>query len=152
MHQETAALTARATYAFSARLTLQLYNQVFLSGGKYAGFSEVVDPTAMHTRQRVTRISSSRLTYDTANRRYQVDTGSPSQFGFDDPGFSERDLNLNLLLRWEFRPGSTLFLVWTHQRTSQGVEDFQLDRDLSLLWRAPGVNAVAAKVSFWIGG
>lgn len=149
--QTTTTLTGRATYAFSSRLTIQLYSQIFLSGGSFTRFKEVVNPTAASLERRLAEILPSRLSYDSTHRRYLVDAGRSSEFGFRDPAFSERDLHLNLLLRWEFLPGSTVFIVWTHARSSDGVADFRVTRDLSQLWRAPGVNAVAAKLSYWIG-
>lgn len=150
--QTTAALTGRATYAFSSRLTIQLYGQIFLSGGSFARFKEVVNPTAAEVEGRMAVIPPSRLSYDSTNRRYLVDAGQSSGFGFPDPDFSQRDLHLNVLLRWEFLPGSTMFLVWTHARSSDAVADFEVRRDLDQLWRAPAANAVAVKVTYWIGG
>jgi len=149
--QTTTSLTGRATYAFSSRLTIQLYSQVFLSGGSFTRFKEVASPTAAGLERRVAELTPSRVSYDSTRRRYLVDAGQSSEFGFGDPAFSERDLHLNLLLRWEFLPGSTVFVVWTHARSSDGVADFRVTRDLSRLWRAPGANAVAVKLTYWIG-
>jgi hypothetical protein len=151
LDQTTASLTTRVTYAFSSHLTLQMYSQAFLSGGRYDAFKEVVQPEGERAADRVSVLSASRLSYDSASRRFTVDAGQSRQFGFADPGFSKRDFHLNLLMRWEFLPGSTLFLVWTHQKSSRVVAPFQLDRDLDRLWHAPGINALAAKVSYWIG-
>ena len=131
LRQTTASLTTRATYAFSSHLTLQLYGQVFLSDGQYREFKEVVAPMAPGTADRVS-------------------AADPAGIGVA-PDFADRELNINLLARWEFRPGSTLFLVWTHARSATAVAPFALGGDLRRLWRAPGVNALQAKISYWIG-
>jgi hypothetical protein len=150
LHQTTASLTTRVTYAFSAHVTLQLYAQTFLSGGRYHAFKEVTAPAAADARDRVTGLEP-RLRYDAPATRYVVDGALPTEFGFDDPAFSDRELHLNLLLRWEFLPGSTIFLVWTQERFSDGVSGFDIGRDLHRLWRAPANNVLLMKLSYWIG-
>ena len=134
LHQTTASLTARGTYAFSAHLTLQLYGQMFLSDGWYNAFTEVTAPRAAEPSGRVTAL------------------GEAPPFQVTDPDFSDRELHVNLLLRWEFLPGSTLFLVWTHARSADQPTRFSLDDDVNALLRGPAENALQAKVSYWIGG
>jgi hypothetical protein len=78
--------------------------------------------------------------------------GAAPGFEIADPDFSDRELHLNLLLRWEFLPGSTLFLVWTHSRSADVPTRFSLGDDVRTLLRGPAENALQAKVSYWIGG
>lgn len=132
LHQTTASLTTRATYAFSSHLTLQLYGQMFLGGGHYDKFKEVTAPRAARPADRVTALPSS------------------APFAFAGPDFSDRELHLNLLFRWEFLPGSTLFLVWTQTRADRMVRAFDIGRDLGRLWSAPADDAVLLKVSYWM--
>lgn len=150
LRQTTASLTTRATYAFSSHLTLQLYGQVFLSDGRFDRFTEVTNPSAAEADARVTEIDAARLAPDAAGG-HVVDAGAAGEYHFADPAFSDRDLHLNLLLRWEFRPGSTLYLVWTHRRFDGLAQPFSLGRDLDRLWAAPSENAIQAKVSYWLG-
>ncbi|HET8650351.1 MAG TPA: DUF5916 domain-containing protein, partial [Gemmatimonadales bacterium] len=151
LHQTTTSLTTRATYAFSPHLTLQLYGQVFLSDGEFDHFKEVMAPRADDASDRVSPIAGERISRS-ADGRYQVDAGASGGYAFPDPAFSDRDIHLNLLLRWEFRPGSTLFLVWTHRQLDQERLGFDLGRDLDRLWSAPGQNALQLKVSYRLGG
>jgi hypothetical protein len=150
LHQTTASLTTRVTYAFSAHFTLQLYAQAFLSGGRYQDFKEVTASAAAEPRDRVT-VLGPRLGHDPTATGYVVDAGLPAEFGFADPAFSDRELHLNLLLRWEFLPGSTIFLVWTQERASDRVGPFDIGRDLHRLWRTPSNNVLLMKMSYWIG-
>ena len=161
--QSTASLITRATWAFSAHLTLQLYTQVFLSGGRYGRFSTVATggqlgptsayagPRALRGKTRVVPIDPSRLSYDSATATRQVAPGADGGFAFGNPDFSDREFHLNAVLRWEFRPGSTLFLVWTQQREAPAVYDFSVARDLGRLRDAPAVNVLQLKVSYRIG-
>jgi hypothetical protein len=143
LQQTTTSLTTRLTYAFSPNLTLQLYSQAFLSGGAYDRFKEVVSG-------RVRDIAPGRIVHDTLGRQYLVDFGTATSASFPDPAFSERDLNLNFVLRWEFLPGSTLYGVWTRRGTDPLALPFDFHHDLSRLWSAPTSDALLVKISYWI--
>ncbi len=149
LHQTTSSLTARATYAFSAHLTVQLYTQAFLSAGRYGALEEVTTPGAAHPIDRVARLGA-RAQYDSAARRYVVDSGQASAFGFGDPAFSLREFHLNLLLRWEFLPGSTVFVVWTQERADHQVGAVPTADNARALWRTPPANTLVVKLSYWL--
>ena len=56
------------------------------------------------------------------------------------------------MLRWEFRPGSTLFAVWTQERSgSAAFGDFDLGRDRAALFRDRPVNVFQLKATYWLG-
>jgi hypothetical protein len=150
LHQRELSLTTKATQAFSPHLTLQWYAQAFVSNGQFAGFSEVLAPRAERASDRVVAIASNRLAFDSESATYALDAGSNAAAVFPDPAFAERSLHLNALLRWEFSPGSTMFLVWTQERSDPGVARFQLGRDWQRLTRAPPANALQLKLSYWI--
>jgi uncharacterized protein DUF5916 len=149
LQQTTTSLTGRATYAFSAHLTLQLYTQAFLGAGRYGDLGEVVAPAAARAADRVARFGA-RAQYDSAARRYVVDSGAESAFGFGDPAFSLREFHLNLLLRWEFLPGSTLFVVWTQERTDRQVGAVPTADNARALWRTAPANTLGVKLSYWL--
>ncbi len=132
----------RATYAFSPHLTLQWYSQAFLSSGAYPHFLEVRDAIPRS-------IANTRLDRD-IDGSLRLDSGSDSTVRFSDPAFSERVLNLNLVLRWEFLPGSTAFLVWTEQRSDANPMPFRVGRDFDRLVHAPATDALQLKVSYWL--
>ncbi len=142
LDQREASLTTRATYAFSPHLTLQWYAQAFISSGQYRRFLEV-------RGSKPGPIATDRLVRDSIGV-YQLDLGSDSSVSFADPAFGERVLNLNLVLRWEFLPGSTAFLVWTEERRNEARGQFDLGRDLRRLGHAPATDALQLKVSYWL--
>ena len=143
LEQTTTSLTARMTYAFSPKLTLQLYTQAFLSGGSYDRFKEVV-------AKQVREIAPARITHDVQAGQYIIDPGTATTATFSEPAFSERDLNLNFVLRWEFLPGSTLYWVWTRRGSDPTTQPFDLHQDLDRLWSAPASDALLVKISYWI--
>jgi hypothetical protein len=57
-----------------------------------------------------------------------------------------------VVYRWEFKPGSTLYVVWTQQREDDAAKErFALGRDLSRMMRAPGDHVFMVKLSYWLG-
>jgi hypothetical protein len=73
-------------------------------------------------------------------------------WSFSDQDFNVRSLVGNAVLRWEYRPGSTIFLVWQRQqawRTATG--DFDFGRDLDALLGAPADDRFILKVNYWLG-
>ncbi len=71
---------------------------------------------------------------------------------FENPDFNVRSLRGNAVLRWEYRPGSTLFLVWQKERSgSAPIGDFDFNRDREKLFHAAPSNTFLVKVSYWLG-
>jgi hypothetical protein len=152
--QSTAALTLRAGYTFTPELSLQVYAQPFISAGSYRDFARVTTPAAAAFADRFTPYSDAQLGYDAAAGAYQVDANADGvpDFSFGDPDFTVRELRSNVVLRWEYRPGSTLFLVWSQGRSmSDGGGRLRLGPDLGDLLRAPGTNTLTVKASYWLG-
>ncbi len=86
-------------------------------------------------------------------KSYTVDpdgAGPAESFSFDKPDFNLRSLRGNAVLRWEFRPGSTLFLVWTQSRSDEApVGDFKFRRDVRALFEADADNIFLLKINYW---
>jgi hypothetical protein len=69
----------------------------------------------------------------------------------DDETFTTRSLRGSAVLRWEWRPGSTLFLVWQQQREFEDASgDFRFRRDLRRLGRASPDNVFVVKATWWL--
>jgi len=145
--RETIGLTGRLDFTFIPDLTLQLYAQPFLSAGKYADFKQVVDPRADKYEDRIQRLDP-----ELAQGRYWVDlNGDDEPESFGDPDFNFQQFRSTVVLRWEYRPGSLLYLVWSQGRnhdTSNGHLIFQ--DDLQDLFDQPAENVFMLKFSYWI--
>ena len=81
------------------------------------------------------------------------DGGGPAEpFQLFDPSFTFRSLRGNAVLRWEYLPGSTLFLVWTRQSASSlGTGRIDFSRDAGALFEGPAENILLIKVNYWLG-
>jgi len=120
-------MTLRGTVTFSKNLTLQAYAQPFIAAMDYRHFKKLVPPDGFEY------VDSS--VYDEAEQR---------------PDFNWTSFNSNLILRWEYRPGSALYLVWTQARGStRGIGEFVPGRDMDNLFDTTPNNTVLLKFSYW---
>ena len=150
LERTTVSLPVRADYAFSPDLTLQLYARPFVSAGRYGAFKEVADPRAPRFGDRFLAWGPDAVERGEEVRVDRDGDGAPD-LHFADPDFNARSLQVNAVLRWQWRPGSTLYAVWTHDRSGRGVEAFRLGRDLDRLLDAPGRHVFLVKASYWLG-
>lgn len=150
--QTTASLTTRVDYTFTPRLSLQLYGAPFVSAGRFSRFRMVTDPRARRFADRFHTFGAGELSRDAATRRWAADldgNGAPD-LSFADPDFSIRQFRSNAVLRWEYRPGSTLYLVWTQSRDStDALGAFRPAHDAAALLAAKATNVVTAKISVY---
>ena len=125
--QATASLTARLNYSITPNLSIQYYGQPFVSKGLYKQFKLVTDPGASGYEHRFHQFSAAEISFNVTDQIYQVDEnrdGSPD-YSFDNPDYDFLQFNSNLVVRWEYKPGSTIFLVWTQARTGSQLLDSQ---------------------------
>jgi hypothetical protein len=148
--QTTAMLVTRLDWSFTPRLTIQLYAQPFLSAGTYGRLGAVGDAQAASSDARVRRFAPNEMSR-TGGGDWRATAGGDS-FEFGDPNFAFNELRSNSVLRWEYRPGSTLFLVWSHGRSTDGSSPgFDLRRQARELGKARGDHVFLLKVSHWFG-
>jgi hypothetical protein len=147
LDQTQLSLPVRVNWILSPKMSLQMYAQPLLAVGDYWNFKELALPRTFTFN----RYGPGVLSYDASNRRYTVDPdGTGSTFAFRDPDFNFKSLRMNSVFRWEWRPGSTLFLVWTQSREDferPGV--FELGRDAGSLFRAPADDVFMVKLAYW---
>jgi hypothetical protein len=147
MDQKTLGLTGRMDLTFLPDLTLQLYAQPFVSAGKYTDFKQVADPRARSYQDRFDPVEATLV-----NGEYQADlTGDGVVKRFRNPDFNVRQFRSTAVLRWEYRPGSLLYLVWSQGRNHFTQDPrFQIGESLGDLFRQDAENVLMLKVSYWI--
>jgi hypothetical protein len=148
LDQTTVSLTARMNYTFSRDLSVQLYAQPFISAGEYTSFRRVADARASTFDSRFHTFAEDELSRDGRTWTAQAPAGAVS---FMHPDFASRSLRSNAVLRWEYSPGSTLFLVWSHGRSDRiGDGAFDFNRGVDELWRLQGTNVLMVKLNYWL--
>ena len=145
--QTTVALTTRVNWTFSPKLSLQLYAQPFIAAGRYTEYKDVDNPHARTFADRFTALTAG----DTMLQDGTVFVNRNGAYSFEQPDFDIQQLRSTVVLRWEYRPGSTLFAIWSHGQNDDGTNRFDLGNDLARLGHAPGENVVMVKANYWIG-
>ena len=140
----------RCDWVVTPKLSLQLYVQPLVVSGHYSHFKEFRQPGRFEFD--VYGAARGTITRNDTTGVYTVDPGNGATFDFGDPDFNFRSLLGNAVLRWEYRPGSTLFLVWQQRRDDvQPIGGFDFERDYRALFDRPPENVFAIKATWWIG-
>jgi hypothetical protein len=140
----------RVDLAITPRLSVELYAEPFISDGDYLSFKLVDDPKADTYGGRFDPLEEDRLYRpgDGGDIEVDVDRDGTVDFSFEDPNFRVVSFRTNAVVRWEFRPGSTLFLVWQQNRYDR-VDDGSLDYVDA--FTAPGTHLLMIKLAYWLG-
>jgi hypothetical protein len=142
----------RLDWTFTPKLSLQLFLQPLISVGKYYDFKELAK-AGTFTFNRFGENNSS-ISYIDSVDVYTVDPDGSGErkFSFSNPNFNDKYLRFNAVLRWEFLPGSTAFLVWTRSGDHSGnAGNFDFGRDFGNLIKTPNHNDVfLIKIAYWI--
>ncbi|HEV7388854.1 MAG TPA: DUF5916 domain-containing protein [Gemmatimonadaceae bacterium] len=130
LDQQLLSFTSRLNYTATTTLSLQCYAEPFLTTGRYFRLRELAEPRASG--------------YDDRYRPYVMST--------DDASFNVKELHASAVMRWEYRPGSTLFVVWTQGRDEEDRDpgSFAPTRDFTNLFGARPDNTFLVKASYWI--
>jgi hypothetical protein len=125
LEQRTFELGTRADWTVSSRLSFQLYLQPFIAAGDFHDYHSLV--------------------------RARTNDYEPYTKAVSDPDFNFRSVRGSAVARWEFRPGSALFVVWNENRADVvPLGDFRFRRDLRAIPTAPSHDVFLVKVSYWL--
>lgn len=150
IHQKTLGTTIRVNFTVTPDLSIQYYGSPFLSTGNYTDFKRATTPLAHDYAGRFRNLAASEILYRPEVNSYEVNEAGGS-YAFDRPDFSFREFRSNLVVRWEPKPGSALYVVWSQGRTSYAnTWDGSLGHNYSALWDAPSQNVLLVKLSYWL--
>lgn len=119
--QKTLSITLRLNYNITPNLTLQYYGQPFISKGQYKDFKYITNSLAEDFTDRFYQFSDQEISFNAKEEYFSVDENQDGEidYTFDNPDFNFMQFRSNLVARWEYIPGSEIFLVW-----SQGITNF----------------------------
>lgn len=128
LKQRTTAMTFRVNYTLTPTLSVQTYAEPFVSAGEYSDYKTLVNGRASE--------------YNDRYRPYAY-TGNAD--------FNIRSFRTTNVLRWEYRPGSAVFVVWQQNRSGfEDVGNFDFRRDFGGVFSAPAHNVFLVKLSYWL--
>ncbi len=143
--QSTIRLVVRATYMLTPNLSIQYYGQPFGTAGQYTKFKSITNPHASEYSSRYAPISPA-LSADA----YWVDENNDgaSDYSFGKPDFNFGQFRSNTVLRWEYIPGSTFFLVWTRERNGAFYATDPNHKNYSFDFSEKGHNVFLMKYTY----
>ncbi len=143
--QQTPSFTFRGEIFFTPELSLQYYGSPYFSVGSYEGFRSVEQS---RDKEMETRLDDLDVSYDAGSNSYAFDHNGTS-WSFGNPDFSFSQFRSNLVFRWEYKLGSTLYLVWAHDRSGwEGTYNPATDI-VGDLFGMKGNNIFMFKLNFW---
>jgi hypothetical protein len=130
LDQRTSSMTMRVNYTITPNLSVQIYAQPFVSSGIYNQFKELVNGRAKD--------------YDHRYASYDYRPLVP-------PDFKALSFRTTNVMRWEYKPGSALFVVWQQAAEGPGqVNGFHYGQDFSDVFSTPASNAFLVKLAYWL--
>ncbi|NIM52274.1 MAG: hydrolase [Gemmatimonadales bacterium] len=150
LKQTTVNASFRGNVTFTPTLSLQVWAQPFVSTGDYEGFRQVADPRGDRFADRFDDFGSDRLIQQGDEVSIDLDRDGTADIDLGNPDFTVLSFRSNVVLRWEYLLGSTIFLVWQHGRFDyhhDGV--FRLGDSLDDLFRLDATNTFVVKVNYW---
>jgi hypothetical protein len=139
-------------YSISPELSIQYYGQPFISAGAYSEYKRVTEPRAQNYYDRFHQFTSDEISADDENQLYLIDENQDgaTDYVIEYPDFNFKQFRSNLVIRWEYRPGSLLYLVWSQDLTAEDeYGDFSLKRDIRDLFQATPDNVYLIKLNYW---
>lgn len=151
LDQRQVALVTRLDWTFNPRLSLQVYLQPLVASGEFAHFKELAAARTYDFNVYGRDVGTMQREGGVVSINPDADPGSDNSLTIGDPDFNFRSLRGNAVLRWEYRPGSTLFFVWQQSRVGfEPFGDFDLGRDYGAIFSAKPENVFAVKATYWI--
>ncbi len=106
----------RINYSITPDLSLQYWGQPFIYSANYSRFADVIDAGNIDINKQYHAFSDSEISYDEKDDSYIVAENNQLSFIFENPDFSVFEFRSNFVLRWEYIPGSTAYIVWSQGR------------------------------------
>jgi len=161
LEQRSFAMEWRANWVFTPSLSLQVFAQPLLSSGDYVGYKQLARAESFEfvdfepgTGETIGgQVFCTSAICEIGGTQHVDFTGDGvADFSFADRDFNVRSLIGNAVLRWEYRPGSTVFLVWQRQQAERAAfGDFDFGRDVDALFGLRADNRFIVKMNYWLG-
>ncbi|HQK38451.1 MAG TPA: DUF5916 domain-containing protein, partial [Bacteroidales bacterium] len=147
LKQKTLGITIRTGFYFTPDFSLQYYGSPFISTGRYVAFRVVTDPLNESFDQRFYLFRDTETTL--ADGNYTLTRGSTS-YSFPNPDFTMLEFRSNFVARWEYKPGSVFYFVWTHQRNDyRNIFHPAMDDNMDSLFGLYPENMFLIKLNYY---
>ncbi len=149
--QEMFSADIRINYNITPDMTIQFWGQPFIFAGDYSRYKRVTDTRADNYYDRFHEFTADEILFNPDNNYFSVDEDLDgiTDYGFDNPDFTCFEFRSNLVFRWEYIPGSTLYAVWSQGRMDNDCEgQFNFRNDMDHLFSIYPNNVFLIKLSY----
>lgn len=146
--QKTVGLTFRADLNITPEFSIQYYGSPFVSRGSYSEFKYITDPEAKEFNDRFIIYENAQL----SGGQYLLDENGDMiyDYAIDNPDFNFHQFRSNLVAKWEYRLGSSVYLVWSSDRTGNtSSSQASYGESLNQLFEVFPNNMFLVKFSYW---
>ncbi len=150
--QNTLGVVLRLNLSITPNLTIQYYGQPFVSGVDYSTMKYITNPKAKKYSDRFHTYTDDEISYNSGGGYYEIDENRDGTVDYyiSNPDFNFREFNSNLVIRWEYIPGSTIYFVWSQGRTGYaGTGEFSFTNDVTDLFRIYPHDVFLIKINKW---
>ncbi|MFO7998690.1 MAG: DUF5916 domain-containing protein [Bacteroidales bacterium] len=152
IHQQVVSFSFRLNFTLLPDLTLQYWGQPFVAVGNYSAFKYITDPQASRLVDRFEAFGPDQIALENLIYRVDENRDGTVDYGFGKPDFRVKELLSNLVIRWEYSPGSSLYLVWSQNKSgAEGNGGLNYFRDLDELFSEKGHHTLLIKATYRIG-
>ncbi len=151
IEQKTVNLTIRIDYCITPEFSIQYYGSPFVSGGLYSDYKKITDSKADDFEDRYHTFNENEIEYVQADGLHNIyESQNPdADYNFENPDYNFKQFRSNLVLRWEYSPGSLLYLVWSQGRTDFASDGrFNYLSDMKNLFSGSAQNVILLKFSY----
>lgn len=151
INQKQVSADFRVDLSFTPDISLEYWGQPFLFSADYYGYKKVLNPGLKKFESQFYNYSGRQVQYDASNNQYLFydpqNSGNPITLG--NPDFSVVQFRSNMVFRWEFVPGSTLYLVWSQSSNgSNSIGNFNFRNNFNNLFETKPTNVFLVKFSY----
>ena len=147
-------MSLRINYNITPDLTIQYWGQPFVATGEYSEFKHITDSKADNLTDRYNFYTDQQISFNEEYQSYLIDDNMDGtvDYSFGKPDFNVKEFLSNLVVRWEYQPGSTFYLVWSQTRNEyQNDGTFDFTNDVKDLFHEKPKNIFLLKFSYRLG-
>ena len=151
--QHVLSMSLRVNFNITPDLTIQYWGQPFTASGDYTDFKMITNPKADQYSDRFHLFTDDQISLDEDDYLIDENLDTNVDYSFGNPDFSVNEWLSNLVIRWEFLPGSTAYLVWSQTRNHY-VQNGEFDawENLNLMFtEGSPTNVFLVKLSYRFG-
>ncbi|MFP4622015.1 MAG: DUF5916 domain-containing protein [Bacteroidales bacterium] len=148
----TLSMSLRMNLSLTPDLSLQYWGQPFIATGKYSDFKRITNPTADNYRNRFHTFTDEQIEQENGHFKIDENRDGSTDYTFGAPDFNVLQFKSNLVARWEYTPGSAVYLVWSQNRNGfNPTGNFSLQNDLNDLFGIYPENVLLLKLTYRLG-